>query len=142
MVSSYFKHFFVNIEKVKLFSENHILGVIILFLSLKKQPVIQRFSYVFIPIKSIFSIFTGAPKTWYCVPPKYGHMLEKLAKKIFSGVASLCSNFMRHKTCIISPEILRKHNIPFNKIGKLNLQFEIQSLEIKHPKSPLNLYFF
>ena len=30
----------------------------------------------------------GAPKTWYCVPPQYGHLLEKAAREIFPTVAS------------------------------------------------------
>jgi len=58
----------------------------------------------------------GAPKSWYCVPPKYGHLLEKLAKEVFSETSTLCTNFMRHKTCIISPKVLEKHNIPYNKL--------------------------
>lgn len=58
----------------------------------------------------------GAPKSWYCVPPKYGHLLEKLAKKVYSETSTLCTNFMRHKTCIISPKVLEKHNIPYNKL--------------------------
>ena len=60
--------------------------------------------------------FSGALKSWYFVPPKYSHLLEKLAKEIFSETATLCTNFMRHKTCIISPKVLEKHNIPYNKL--------------------------
>ena len=63
-----------------------------------------------------FCQFSGAPKSWYCVPPKYGHLLEKLAKEVFSETSTLCTNFMRHKTCIISPKVLEKHNIPYNKL--------------------------
>ena len=58
----------------------------------------------------------GAPKTWYCVPPKHGHLLEKAARQLFPNVATWCSNFMRHKTCLISPQILTDLNVPFNKI--------------------------
>ena len=37
---------------------------------------------------SINFVHHGAPKTWYCVPPQYGHLMEKAARKIFPNVAS------------------------------------------------------
>lgn len=58
----------------------------------------------------------GAPKTWYCVPPQYGHMLEKAAQKLFPDMAGLCSNFMRHKTCLISPQTLQDLGVPFQRV--------------------------
>ncbi|QQP38442.1 Uncharacterized protein FKW44_019013, partial [Caligus rogercresseyi] len=42
----------------------------------------------------------GMPKTWYCVPPKHGHLLEKACRSLFPSVANWCSNFMRHKTSV------------------------------------------
>ena len=73
----------------------------------------------------------GAPKTWYCVPPKYGHMLEKACKDLFPELSAYCSNFMRHKMCCVAPHVLAKYGIPFNKIVQeereilcLNVRFE------------------
>ena len=58
----------------------------------------------------------GAPKTWYCVPPQYGHLLEKACKDIFPELSAYCSNFMRHKMCLVGPNILTKYGIPYNKV--------------------------
>ena len=65
---------------------------------------------------SINYLHYGAPKTWYVVPPKYGHLMEKAARELFPNVASWCSNFMRHKTCLISPQQLDKYSIPYTKV--------------------------
>ncbi len=58
----------------------------------------------------------GAPKTWYCVPPKYGHLLERAAKKLFPNVAPLCTSFLRHKIALMSPEVLELHGVPVVKM--------------------------
>ena len=58
----------------------------------------------------------GEPKTWYCVPPKYGFRLEKLCSELYPQDAQVCSGFMRHKTCMVGPDILERNGIPFNKV--------------------------
>jgi len=65
---------------------------------------------------AINMVHHGAPKTWYCVPPKYGHLLEKACRQLFPNVASFCSNFMRHKTCLLNPSILDKYGVPYQKL--------------------------
>jgi len=65
---------------------------------------------------AINMVHYGAPKTWYCVPPKYGHLLEKACKSLFPNVASFCSNFMRHKTCLLNPSVLDKYGVPYQKM--------------------------
>ena len=65
---------------------------------------------------SINYLHHGAPKTWYCVPPQYGYLLEAAARQLFPDVASWCSNFMRHKTCLISPQVLDKMGVPYQKV--------------------------
>uniref|UniRef100_A0A182TAY9 [histone H3]-trimethyl-L-lysine(9) demethylase n=1 Tax=Anopheles maculatus TaxID=74869 RepID=A0A182TAY9_9DIPT len=65
---------------------------------------------------SINYLHFGAPKTWYAVPPEYGRKLEKLAKASFPASHNTCSAFLRHKMTLISPQILKQHNIPFDKI--------------------------
>ena len=67
-------------------------------------------------LHSINYLHYGAPKTWYCVPPQYGYLLEAAAKELFPHIASWCSNFMRHKTCLISPHILDKLGVPYQKV--------------------------
>ena len=58
----------------------------------------------------------GAPKTWYCVPPKFGHLLEKVCTELYPQDAQVCSGFMRHKTCLVGPHILEKHGVPFQTV--------------------------
>ena len=61
-------------------------------------------------------VHSGAPKTWYCVPPEHGHKLEKLCSKLFPAIAAHCTNFMRHKSCLLSPAIMDKHHIPYHRM--------------------------
>ena len=65
---------------------------------------------------AINMVHHGAPKTWYCVPPKYGHILERACKDLFPNIAAGCSNFMRHKTCLLAPHILDKYGVPYQKM--------------------------
>ena len=63
-----------------------------------------------------FVVFLGAPKTWYAIPPSEGKKLENLAKTTFREHFAECPSFLRHKMTLISPQVLKQHNIPFNKI--------------------------
>ncbi|EDX06088.1 probable lysine-specific demethylase 4A [Drosophila simulans] len=65
---------------------------------------------------SINYLHFGAPKTWYAIPPAYGRRLEKLANETFSENYQECNAYLRHKMTMISPKVLRQHNIPYNKI--------------------------
>ncbi|KAJ6647124.1 putative lysine-specific demethylase 4B [Pseudolycoriella hygida] len=65
---------------------------------------------------SINLLHFGLPKTWYAVPPEHGRKLEQLARSVFANSYQNCSAHLRHKMTLISPDILRKHNIPFSKI--------------------------
>jgi len=67
-------------------------------------------------LHSINYIHHGQPKTWYVVPPKYGYLMERAARKLFPNVASWCSNFMRHKTCLISPQLLDQMGVPYQRV--------------------------
>jgi [histone H3]-trimethyl-L-lysine9/36 demethylase len=60
--------------------------------------------------------FLGAPKTWYAIPPAEGRKFEKLANLTFREHVAECPAFLRHKMTLISPQVLKQHNIPFNKI--------------------------
>lgn len=64
----------------------------------------------------------GQPKTWYAVPPQYSRQLEKLASDRFVASQRNCGAFLRHKTTLISPQVLKQHNIPYNKV-RFHLQF-------------------
>uniref|UniRef100_A0A673X4I1 [histone H3]-trimethyl-L-lysine(9) demethylase n=1 Tax=Salmo trutta TaxID=8032 RepID=A0A673X4I1_SALTR len=59
----------------------------------------------------------------YVVPPEHGKRLERLAKGFFPGSAQSCEAFLRHKMTLISPSILKKYGIPFEKITQEAGQF-------------------
>lgn len=65
---------------------------------------------------SINYLHFGAPKTWYAVPPEHGRKLEHMANTYFPKSFTSCNAYLRHKMTLISPHILRQHEIPYNKI--------------------------
>ncbi|KAL9951527.1 hypothetical protein ACROYT_G044203 [Oculina patagonica] len=74
---------------------------------------------------SINYLHFGAPKTWYAIPPEHGQRLERLASGFFPGSFQSCSQFLRHKMTIISPQVLRKFSIPYDKITQEAGEFMI-----------------
>jgi jumonji domain-containing protein 2 len=62
---------------------------------------------------SINYLHTGAPKSWYCVPPAARARFESAAAAYFPQLARSCPAFLRHKDIMISPTVLRQHGIPF-----------------------------
>uniref|UniRef100_A0A8C4GY29 [histone H3]-trimethyl-L-lysine(9) demethylase n=1 Tax=Dicentrarchus labrax TaxID=13489 RepID=A0A8C4GY29_DICLA len=72
---------------------------------------------------SINYLHFGEPKSWYVVPPEHGKRLERLAKGFFPGNAQSCEAFLRHKMTLISPSILKKYGIPFEKVTQEAGQF-------------------
>jgi len=58
----------------------------------------------------------GAPKTWYCVPPKHGYKLEKAAHDLFPEWGKHCFNFLRHKVCMMSPRLLAQRGVKVHKV--------------------------
>ncbi|KAG7526549.1 lysine-specific demethylase 4A-like isoform X2 [Solea senegalensis] len=74
---------------------------------------------------SVNYLHFGQPKSWYCIPPEHGKRLERLAKGFFPGSAQNCEAFLRHKMTLISPSILKKYGIPFEKITQVAGEFMI-----------------
>uniref|UniRef100_A0A4W3HMI7 [histone H3]-trimethyl-L-lysine(9) demethylase n=1 Tax=Callorhinchus milii TaxID=7868 RepID=A0A4W3HMI7_CALMI len=65
---------------------------------------------------SINYLHFGEPKSWYAIPPEHGKRLERLAQGFFPSSSQGCDAFLRHKMTLISPSILKKYGIPFDKI--------------------------
>ncbi|KAF0307664.1 putative lysine-specific demethylase 4B [Amphibalanus amphitrite] len=65
---------------------------------------------------SINYLHYGAPKSWYAVPPAHGWRLEQLAAAMFPTESRQCPAFLRHKSILLSPQLLKKHGVPFNRI--------------------------
>uniref|UniRef100_A0A669CXS7 Lysine-specific demethylase 4B n=1 Tax=Oreochromis niloticus TaxID=8128 RepID=A0A669CXS7_ORENI len=74
---------------------------------------------------SINYLHFGQPKSWYTVPPEHGKRLERLAQGFFPGSSQGCDAFLRHKMTLISPSILKKYGIPFDRITQNEGEFMI-----------------
>ena len=62
---------------------------------------------------SINYLHAGSPKYWYAIAQEDSKRFESLARSHFSGPASECHEFLRHKRCLLSPAILKKAGIKF-----------------------------
>ncbi|TPX49496.1 hypothetical protein SeLEV6574_g01409 [Synchytrium endobioticum] len=65
---------------------------------------------------SINYIHFGAPKQWYVIPPRERQRFEGVSKQIFYEDRRICPEFLRHKTCILSPKLLASHNITVHRM--------------------------
>uniref|UniRef100_A0A8C9U7R8 [histone H3]-trimethyl-L-lysine(9) demethylase n=1 Tax=Scleropages formosus TaxID=113540 RepID=A0A8C9U7R8_SCLFO len=74
---------------------------------------------------SINYLHFGEPKSWYAIPPEHGKRLERLAIGFFPNSFKSCEAFLRHKMTLISPSILKKYSIPFDKITQEAGEFMI-----------------
>uniref|UniRef100_A0A4W3JVA8 [histone H3]-trimethyl-L-lysine(9) demethylase n=1 Tax=Callorhinchus milii TaxID=7868 RepID=A0A4W3JVA8_CALMI len=74
---------------------------------------------------SINYLHFGEPKSWYAIPPEHGKRLERLAKGFFPGSSQGCDAFLRHKMTLISPSILKKYSIPFDRVTQEAGEFMI-----------------
>ncbi|XP_045070404.1 lysine-specific demethylase 4C [Coregonus clupeaformis] len=74
---------------------------------------------------SINYLHFGEPKSWYAIPPEHGKRLERLATGFFHNGFKGCEAFLRHKMTLISPSILKKYSIPFDKITQEAGEFMI-----------------
>ncbi|XP_077105300.1 lysine-specific demethylase 4C isoform X1 [Ranitomeya variabilis] len=74
---------------------------------------------------SINYLHFGEPKSWYSIPPEHGKRLERLAQGFFPSSCQGCDAFLRHKMTLISPSILKKYSIPFDKVTQEAGEFMI-----------------
>lgn len=67
-------------------------------------------------LHSINYIHFGAPKQWYLIPQCDHDKFFALMRETFDDEYKQCSQFLRHKTFMVSPQFLAKHAITCNKI--------------------------
>merc|ERR1712137_18507 len=60
---------------------------------------------------SINYLHHGEPKRWYVIPEAERHRFESLAESHFPEMANACKQFLRHKTTMISPTIIKSSSI-------------------------------
>lgn len=78
-----------------------------------------------VDLYSINYLHHGAPKAWYCISPEHGKRFERLAASFFPHSFRTCRAFLRHKTTLISPQILKKYSIPFSRCVQEQGEFMI-----------------
>lgn len=70
-----------------------------------------------VDLYSINYIHFGAPKQWYSISQEDARRFENAMKSIWPTDAKNCSQFLRHKTYLISPAVLQSQfNIRVNKL--------------------------
>ncbi|CAD8208243.1 unnamed protein product [Paramecium pentaurelia] len=67
---------------------------------------------------SVNYLHVGKDKFWYSIPETDSHLLEKYAKQTYGDHFNKCSEFLRHKTTVINPYLL-KEKVPGIRISKM-----------------------
>ena len=79
-----------------------------------------------VDLYSINYIHFGAPKQWYSISQKDAPKFESAMKSIWGQDAKACNQFLRHKTYLVSPALLKsKYGVTVNKIVHREGQFVI-----------------
>jgi hypothetical protein len=79
-----------------------------------------------VDLYSINYIHFGAPKQWYSISQEDARRFEAAMKSIWPNDAKHCSQFLRHKTYLISPQRLEKDfNIKVNRLVHYEGEFVI-----------------
>ncbi|KAI9807544.1 MAG: hypothetical protein M1825_005484 [Sarcosagium campestre] len=70
-----------------------------------------------VDLYSINYIHFGAPKQWYSISQEDARRFETAMKNVWPNDAKNCSQFLRHKTYLISPSLLQsQYNIRVNRL--------------------------
>lgn len=76
-------------------------------------------------LNSINYLHNGERKIWYFIPASENEKIEKLANDFGKKVHTTCNNFIRHKSLLIPPTVLRKNNIKFGRVVQRPNEFII-----------------
>lgn len=79
-----------------------------------------------VDLYSINYIHFGAPKQWYSISQEDARRFEKAMKSAWPQDAKNCDQFLRHKTYLISPDVLQKqYGVKVNKLVHYEGEFVI-----------------
>lgn len=79
-----------------------------------------------VDLYSINYIHFGAPKQWYSISQEDARRFETAMKSVWPVDSKNCDQFLRHKTYLISPEVLQKqYNVKVNKLVHYEGEFVI-----------------
>ncbi|KAJ8606741.1 hypothetical protein MRB53_040760 [Persea americana] len=73
-----------------------------------------------VDLYSINYIHFGAPKQWYSISQEDARKFERAMRTVWPSDAKVCDQFLRHKTYLISPDVLQKqYGVKVNKLVQL-----------------------
>jgi hypothetical protein len=79
-----------------------------------------------VDLYSINYIHFGAPKQWYSISQEDARRFEKAMKQAWPADSKNCDQFLRHKTYLISPDVLQKqYGVKVNKLVHYEGEFVI-----------------
>ena len=79
-----------------------------------------------VDLYSINYIHFGAPKQWYSISQEDARKFEAAMKSVWPQDAKNCDQFLRHKTYLISPDVLQKtYGVKVNKLVHYEGEFVI-----------------
>ena len=79
-----------------------------------------------VDLYSINYIHFGAPKQWYSISQADARKFEAAMKQVWPVDAKQCDQFLRHKTYLISPDVLQKqYGVKVNKLVHYEGEFVI-----------------
>lgn len=68
-------------------------------------------------LNSINFLHRGAWKMWYSIPKTEKDKLEALVKKLAAELGISCTEYLRHKTLLITPTMLHENDIRFTRVS-------------------------
>lgn len=79
-----------------------------------------------VDLYSINYIHFGAPKQWYSISQAEAPKFEKAMRSIYANEAKNCDQFLRHKTFLVSPSLLKnKYGVTVNRVVHREGQFVV-----------------
>lgn len=67
-------------------------------------------------LNSINYLHKGKQKIWYSSPPSEHEKLEELAKKVAAFLGEKCEFYLRHKSLLFPPSMMKEHGIKFTRV--------------------------
>jgi hypothetical protein len=95
--------------------DNGILGVTTPYLYFGAWKTLFAWHKEDMDLYSINYLHTGKPKFWYSVPLEDNEKFENFMRKSFPDSYRECSEFIRHKTFLVHPEVLISNGIKLHK---------------------------
>jgi jumonji domain-containing protein 2 len=68
---------------------------------------------------SINYLHFGEPKSWFTIRPEHRAKFELLMSSLLPEFFRDCPQFLRHKEFMISPALLKSHNIPVMRVTQV-----------------------